>query len=374
MLSKIKGNLRNMLGWRTDRRIIVIESDDWGSVRMPSNQAFRNLEAAGLDLISRDAGRYSRYDTLASESDLANLFELLSAFRDINGGHCVFTPMSIVANPDFEKIRKDEFRIYHYELFTETLKKYKGCENAFDLWQEGIKERLFVPQLHGREHLNVKAWMKALQSGDKQTLLAFDEGVWSYIPAPDSLNPSGYLAAFELFDPQDIEYQKTVIKEATEIFEKLFHYKAEVFVPPNSKYNNALNPTLLEHGITFKDAARQQTESLGGGRERKVYNLKQKSRSGLWYLFRNSFFEPNQPGKDSVSSCLKDIDNAFKWKKPAIISSHRTNFIGGLDIHNRDRSLGQLKELILSAQKRWPDIEFMTSAELGKLMRDGETL
>lgn len=368
MLSKIKGNIRNMLGWSTNRRILVIESDDWGSVRMPSTQAFKRLEEAGLDLISRDAERYSRYDTLASESDLANLFEVLSGFRDIRGGACVLTPMSIVANPDFEQIRKDEFRTYHYERFTETLKKYKGCEKAFDLWQQGIREGLFVPQLHGREHLNVNAWLRALQMGDRQTLLAFDEGVWSYIPAPDSLNPSGYLAAFELFDPGDIEYQKTVIKEATEIFEQLFHYKAEVFVPPNSKYNNALNSTLLEHGIRFKDAARKQRESLGGGRERTVYNLRQKSRSGLWYLFRNAFFEPNQPGKDWVSSCMKDIDNAFKWNKPAIISSHRTNFIGGLDEGNRDRSLVLLKELIQSAQKRWGDIEFMTSAELGNLM------
>jgi hypothetical protein len=370
MISKIKGNVRNMLGWRTDRRIIVIESDDWGSLRMPSNEAFKRLDAAGLDLVSRDAERYSRYDTLASESDLANLYEILSGFRDINGGNCVLTPMSIVANPDFERIKKDGFRNYHYELFTETLKKHKGCEHAFDLWQQGINERLFVPQLHGREHLNVHAWMKALQSGDKHTMLAFDEGVWSYIPAPDSLNPSGYLAAFELFDPEEIEYHKTVIKEATEIFYRLFQYKAEVFVPPNSKYNNALNSTLLEHGIMFKDAARKQMESLGGGRERKVYNLRQKSRSGLWYLFRNAFFEPNKPGKDWVSSCMKEIDNAFHWKKPAIISSHRTNFIGGLDVRNRDRSLELLKELIHSAQKRWDDIEFMTSAELGKLMRN----
>ena len=372
MIGYIKGNIRNMLGWKTERRIIVIESDDWGSIRMPSSQAYERLNAAGIDLVSRDAERYSRYDTLASVSDLTNLYEVLSSFRDINGGKCVFTPMSIVANPDFEKIKRDEFNTYHYEIFTETLKKYRESENAFDMWQEGIQERIFVPQLHGREHLNVLAWMNALKSGDKQTLLAFNEGVYSFIPAPDALNPSGYLAAFQLFDPGDIEYHKTVIKEATEIFAKLFHYKAEVFVAPNSKYNNGLNATLLKNGIQFKAAARMQMESLGEGRERKVINFRHKSRSGLWYMFRNAFFEPNQPGRDWVSSCMNEIDIAFKWKNPVIISSHRTNFIGGLDVQNRDRSLILLKELISSAQKRWADIEFMTSAELGKLMRDGE--
>jgi hypothetical protein len=360
-----------MLGWRTDRKIIVIESDDWGTVRMPSTQAFERLEKAGLDLVSRDGERYARNDTMASVSDLSNLFEVLSAFRDINGRPCVFTPMSIMVNPDFEKIRKDDFKSYHYELFTETLKKYKGCEDAFDLWTEGIKENLFVPQLHGREHLNVQAWMNALQAGDKQTLQAFDEGVWTFRPTPDSVNSFGYLAAFQLFDPSEIEYHKLVIKDATEIFSKLFNYRAEVFVAPNNKYNNSLNSTLLEHGILFKAAARKQMESLGKGKERTVYNLRQRSRSGLWYLFRNAFFEPNLPGKNWVDTCLSEMDNAFKWKKAAIISAHRTNFTGGLNMENRDMGLRQLKELIHSAQKKWPDIEFMTSAELGNLMKNG---
>jgi hypothetical protein len=372
ILNNIGGNIRNMLGWKTDRRIIVIESDDWGTVRMPSNQAFEKLQTAGIDLLSHDGERYNRYDNLATESDLANLFEVLSGIRDINGGHGVLTPMSIMANPDFEKIEKEKFQSYHYELFTDTLKKYMGCEKAFELWQQGIRERLFVPQLHGREHLNVSAWMRALQSGDKQTRIAFKEGVWSFVPAPDSPNAQGYLAAFELFDPSEITYHRTVIKEATEIFEKIFQYKAEVFVPPNFTHNNALNDTLMENGIRFKDAGRVQLESLGKGRVKKVYNFRHRSRSGIWYLFRNAWFEPNMPGKDWVSACLSEIDSAFRWKQPAIISAHRTNFVGSLDIKNRDRSLVLLKELLQSAQKRWANIEFMTSAELGKLMKGEE--
>jgi hypothetical protein len=38
MLSEIKQNLSrnlsNLPGWRTNRHIIVMESDDWGSIRM----------------------------------------------------------------------------------------------------------------------------------------------------------------------------------------------------------------------------------------------------------------------------------------------------------------------------------------------------
>lgn len=363
-----------MLGWSTRRKILVIESDDWGTVRMPSMKSYDKLEKAGLDLKSRDAERYSRYDTLASVSDLTNLFEVLSEFRDIHGRNCVFTPISIMANPDFKKIRESNFENYHYELFTDSLQNHKGCEGSFNLWKEGIEKKLFIPQLHGREHLNVMAWMHALQSGDPQARMAFDEGVWSYIPPPDASNPWGFLAAFQLFDPKEIEYHKSVIKDATEIFEKLLGYSAELFVAPNNKYNNSLNGTLLEYGIKFKAAGRKQLESLGNGTERTVYNLRQQSKSGLWYLFRNAFFEPNLQGRDWVDNCMNEIDNAFRWKKAAIISSHRTNFIGVLDEQNRDRSLKLLKDLIKGVQKKWPEVEFMTSAELGRLMSTGETV
>jgi len=42
MLKEIKKiamrNVANIPGWRTDRKIVVIESDDWGAIRMPSKE------------------------------------------------------------------------------------------------------------------------------------------------------------------------------------------------------------------------------------------------------------------------------------------------------------------------------------------------
>ncbi|NTW32234.1 MAG: hypothetical protein HGB12_06370 [Bacteroidetes bacterium] len=35
----------NIPGWRTDRKILVIESDDWGSIRMPSKETYSGLGA-----------------------------------------------------------------------------------------------------------------------------------------------------------------------------------------------------------------------------------------------------------------------------------------------------------------------------------------
>jgi hypothetical protein len=367
---KFMHNLINIPGWSTDRKIIVIESDDWGSIRMPSLSSFDKLEKLGLDLRTIDAERYNLNDTLATGSDLEKLFEVLGNHKDSVGNSPVFTAVSVVANPDFEKIRKFYFNQYFYEPFTETLKKYPGCEHSFDLWKVGIENKLFIPQMHGREHLNVSAWMRALKDADKQTREAFNEGFWGFVPDQKLLPGVDFQAAFLLGEPGELEFQEKVIAEGLDLFNKLFGFKAEYFVAPNGPFNNKLNKVLVEYGIKFRSASKIQDEPLGNGRTRKVLHwLGQKDKSGLRYITRNCFFEPSQPGKDWIDSCLDNINVAFRWNKPAIISSHRVNYIGSLNLFNRDRSLKDLNRLINSILKAWPNVVFMTTPELGKLMR-----
>ncbi len=367
ILGSMWRNLSNAPGKRIMRKVLIFESDDWGSIRMPSVDSFERLEKSGLDLRSIDAGRYNLNDTLATSHDLESLFEVLSSYKDINGNFTVFTPVCIVANPDFQKIMESNFREYVYEPFTETLERYQGCEGSFELWKEGIEKKLFVPQMHGREHLNVSAWMKALQAGDNKTLLAFKEGMWGFVP--DSYPDVDYQAAFLLMDPDELKYQKNVIAEGLQLFEKLLGYRAEYFVPPNGPFNNSLNETLAKSGIKFMNVAKIQHEPLGFGKKRKVLHyLGQKEKNGIRYITRNCFFEPSQSGKDWVDSCLNDINIAFRWHKPAIISSHRVNYIGALSTVNRDNGLFQLSKLIQEIIKNWPDVEFVTTPQLGTLI------
>jgi hypothetical protein len=65
---------------------------------------------------------------------------------------------------------------------------------------------------------------------------------------------------------------------------------------------------------------------------------------------------------------MKQIETAFFWNKPAIISSHRVNFCGHIDPKNREIGLSALKELLQKIVKKWPDVEFMSSVELGVLI------
>ena len=365
--TKILRYLSNLPGWRTNRKIVVIESDDWGSIRMPSNQTRIDLQKKGLDLLSGDNYRYNMFDTLATSEDLTLLFEILSSIKDSNNNPCIFTPISLVANPDFEKIRACNFREYYYEPFAETLKRYPGCEKSFDLWREGIEKGLFVPQFHGREHLNVQVWMKALQNNDPQTHLAFEHGMWGFNNIY-SANIS-FQAAFDLDNPAELESQKGVITEGLILFEHLFGYRSTFFVPPNGPFNETLEETAMDSGIKYISASKIQKEPHGNSKyNTKFHYLGQKNKFNQHYITRNCFFEPSQEGRDWVNSCLGEIEIAFRMHKPCIISSHRVNYIGALNTENRGRGLLKLKELLNSIKKAYPDVEFMSSETLGKMI------
>lgn len=50
---------------------MVFESDDWGSIRMPSREVFDKLKSDGYGV---DNDPFLKYDNLAGENDLSGLF------------------------------------------------------------------------------------------------------------------------------------------------------------------------------------------------------------------------------------------------------------------------------------------------------------
>jgi hypothetical protein len=367
-LSRYVGNLP---GWRKKRKLLIIESDDWGSIRMPGRKARKSLLQRG---IIEPSNRYNRYDTLANTDDLQELFGVLTRHRDGSGNSAVFTAMTITGNPDFDRIRDSEFQTYFYEPFPDTLSRYYGsCESIMKLWQEGMELKIFKPQFHGREHLNVNEWLRMLRLNDSSTRIAFEEGFWGFtLTGNDNARIGSLQAAFDLYDKKDLEFQAESIREGLNIFEELFGYRATFFVPPNGPFNNSLGEIASENGVRFISKAKKQTEPLGEGKVRLVYNKPGKrNKYGQIVLARNCVFEPSEEGvKDWVDSCLNDINIAFRMRKPAVVSTHRVNYIGALEEQNRTRSLGELDRLLAEITKKWPDIEFITSDQLGSIIAE----
>lgn len=371
LFRSIAHNLVLVPGWHTKRHIVVIESDDWGAIRMPSKGIYDEFLKRGIRV---DKDPYCRYDGLATKEDLANLFDVLDSVRDKNGNPAVLTADSVVVNPDFERIKSSDFTRYYYEPFTETLKNSPRHEGAVDMWKEGMEKGLFHPQFHGREHLNVKKWMKTLQNGHESTRLAFDLGTFGLTSAVDPTIKNNYMGAFNSGLEDDIQDYRGIIWDGLNIFEELFGYRSESFIATTYTWNPAIEKHLKEYGVKYLQGL--ITQKIPHGDDSNIEFHKRcfqgnKSCEGLIYLMRNAFFEPSQyQCKDAVDDCLQRISLAFRWGKAAVICAHRLNFIGSIDHKNTDKNLPIFKHLLKEIVKRWPDVEFLSSDQLGRIIEE----
>lgn len=343
-------------------KYIIFESDDWGSIRMSTSEARKELLSQRFPLDEKGSEFYNEFDCVESVEDLTSLFEVLSKHKDSTGNHPVFTPLHLVSNPDFDKIRANNYNQYFYETIDRTYERLNRGK-VMEVIHQGISGGLYHPEFHGREHLNVPVWMRALLSQDPDTLTAFKYGIWGFI----NKNNYGvfYQAAYDLENPADIPQYIEIVNDGLDLFEKMFHYKAEYFVPPNGPFTNSLLKTLSNKGIRLIASDLIQREPMGFGKvKRNVRFTGMKNRHGQRFIKRNCFFEPSNPQKNWVDSCLLDIERAFLYKKPAIISTHRVNYVSSLVVENRDKGFRQLDELIAKILLKWPDVEFQTTNKL----------
>ena len=222
--SLITRNVINIPGWHTKRKIVVIESDDWGSIRMPSKMVFNALQKKGFSV---DQSDFNRLDSLESNDDMIALYEVLYNYKDIYNNHPIFTANSVVANPDFNKIKNSGFSNYYYEHVKETLKQYPRHDKVFDLWQEGKNNNIFYPQFHGREHLNITRWLSDLKKGSDDIMFCFNHNTTFSGNCDYS-----YMEAYDIDNNNDIKKHISTITDGLKIFEMTFGYPSRSFIAP----------------------------------------------------------------------------------------------------------------------------------------------
>lgn len=368
---RITRNLLNFPGWKTNHKIVVIESDDWGSIRMASKEAYLYFLAQGYPV---DQCPFNRYDALESNDDLELLFDILSGFKDKNDNPAIITANFVVSNPDFDRIKTEFFQNYYYESFIETCKRYPKHDRVYELYQEGLIKKIIKTQFHGREHLNVSRWMNNLQYGDGDTLNAFDNKMFTLHTQFKKNNKNEYMDALDFDTIEEKAERSNSIIDGLQLFSKLWGFSSSSFIAPSYIWDKKLEAVLNLNGVKYLQGmiVQLQPQLIKGPTYKTIYHYQgQKNHFGQRYLVRNAFFEPSlKINNDPVIDCLNRISIAFKWNKPAVISSHRVNYIGFLEESNRDNNLKLLKKLITEIIKRWPDVEFMTSDQLGDTMNN----
>lgn len=111
--NRIKTHYYQKQDFSLNRHIVVIESDDWGAVRMPSKDVYNNLKGK----LNFSACHYCANDSILEKDDLELLCEVLGTVKDINGNYAKITTNFVTSNPDFERIKKMVSKIIIMKVF-----------------------------------------------------------------------------------------------------------------------------------------------------------------------------------------------------------------------------------------------------------------
>jgi hypothetical protein len=356
----------NIPGKRLKKKYIIFESDDWGSERMPSRESLNYLKLSGADVYRNP---FNYLDSLETDDDLSALYEILLGVKDIYGNHPVITANSVLANPDFERIKATGYSEYFYTSTIQTYTNKKGCKNSHALIREGMDAGIYHPQFHGREHLNVTQWMNSLKQGNELLLKAFDAGISGIDLDSESMKRSNFTAAFDSNSELESATHEDIISEGITLFKEAFNYIPGSFIAPCYVWHPSLEIPLKKGGVKFIQGLPVQYVPYKGGNYKKIYHFQgEHNRNHQVYFIRNCFFEPALNREFNwIQDCLRRLEIIFFWNKPAILGTHRINFIGSLDEENRKCNLKDFSILLKLILKTWPDVEFTTTDRLGEL-------
>jgi len=368
MKQTIVNHIKNIPGWRTNRKLVVFSVDDYGNVRIASKKAREIIDEG----VIKAGNHFDVYDNLETRDDLEALYEVLSSVNDRNGNPAIFTPYALSCNINFEAMKANGYSEYVYELLPETFKKLslkdsQAYSGAWSLWKEGIEKGLMKPQFHGREHFNLRIFNDLLQKKDKDLLKVLENESYVSIPAHKNYK-HGWTAAYSFYHKSETESFLDNVKDGLKCFEEVYGYHSNTFTPPAQQFPMHLEKELSALGIKYLDSPRQIEKHLGEGQYK---TLKHKLGEGklMTKLVRNVVFEPTtNPVRDWVNFTFKQVEAAFRMKKPANISSHRVNYCGYIDENNRKIGLAALKQLLDKIVNRWPEVEFISADQLGEII------
>lgn len=345
--------------WRTDRNLLVIISDDWGSYRLRGSKDREELTKIGLNL---NTSVYNQYDGIESSGDLVAMYEVLTSVKDSLGSNAKITAMVNVANPDFHAIRLSGYKEYFYRPIDQS--GYDYMDDLIELYLEGVRYGVFHPEYHGREHLNIRFWMSILSNCKSKARAAFDYEFYGLDPRDIEVSKGrDFMTAYDPYYPKEGEKYVDEFSDGVEIFRRIFGYDPLYFAPSGLIYCKDVMVAAARSNIFILDAPRIASIYSSLGRMKQLSILGKRNSYGQTWINRNAVFEPCA-NNSAVSDCLASIEYAFDRGKPVIVSSHRINYTSRVSVKFRDTNLDMLQSLLNQIVKKWPKVEFVTIGDL----------
>jgi hypothetical protein len=362
----------NYQGKCIKRKIVVFQSDDWGTIRTPKSKPTRDfIQKSGFG-----SNPFLNFDTLETESDLTCLYEVLSHYSDYRGNNPIFTTNHVVGNPDFNRIKSANFDKYFIESTIDTYRNLNSTNQMNTYWQQGISNKLINPEFHSREHVDFILWLTQLKKGNLKVKEAFDLGFWGIPLDANNFKNQNLMATYDSFNQSNKQDYLNSISEGIAMFNIQFGKFPTSFIPNNYIFPLTLIKELASFNIDTMQGMKyiylpKEGKNIPREQKRRINGQQEIPNSRIVSLVRNVQFEPAlfKDKLKTLNLCLNQIKWSFLFGKPAIIDTHRLNYVGGLSKVNRDENLKLLKQLINEIIKKWPDVEFESTENLGKLYK-----
>lgn len=334
-------------------RIVIFQSDDWGSQRMPSKSIYDKLSTQNW--LNIEACPYTRNDSLENEFDLDRLFNVLLSFKDSLGNNPSFTMNMNMFNPDISKIRDSNFELYYDLNLLESYKKYNR-DKVFSKLIAAKDENLIDLQYHGKQHLHPGEYLNLLKSN--KVIRKASQYDFCSLSFENSLSiTSPYLATYHPnFESSDM---KREFLEGLNYMSMLFKVKPTSFIAPVYAMTDEFEDFSVMNGCFIIQGLIRKKLSLNNSNQIRTNN-----KHDRFYHIRNVSFEPSTDlYYNWIDRVLKAIKVSFLLNRPVVISTHRLNYISSISSKNADFNLRLLETLLKKIIFYWPDVKFLKTSE-----------
>ena len=333
---------------------LIFQSDDWGSQRMPDLKTFELLKKQSwLDV---EACYYTKTDSLENVNEVDNLLNVLSSFKDKRGNSPVFTLNMNLYNPNFAKMKESKFESY-YEMDLENSYQYYNSGDVLKTLQKAKKSNLIDIQYHGKQHFNIGEYMSLLQTNEVVKKAAeYEFYALSYFNSKSIQTP--FLAAYyPFFEKKDFLLN---FKEGFDYFTKIFDTSPQSFIAPVYAWGDELEDFSVQMGCKIIQGLLRKSDDLNN-----INKIRKNNMSDRIIQVRNVGFEPTiGENYDWLNKTIRQIEIAFLMNRPAIISTHRLNYISSINPKNAGDNLKLLTKLIQLILNRWPNVSFSKTSQL----------
>lgn len=353
--------------WRPNKRIVVFESDDWGSTRMenPDIQAYFFKKYPELRQSWMDV-----YDALETPQNINDLSSAADEISDYIGKPFCITLLLNSHNAHVGEISRSAYtRYYHEDFLSSAQRIFGGGASLKSAYLRALAGRSIEIQLHGQEHVQRSVLLHLLNNRNlKDFKEDFSYGYYASLFHKGKYTPTQLRATFYPFLSDDYTWQINSLSDSMDFLKLQFNCNTDYLVPPNGPVSfevlkklkhlgiNGLVSPLVNKTFYFKRLQIPLYAPMGLS-----------SLSGCVYINRNVPFEPRRTfATNVVEGALSKVKRLLEDGYPAVITSHRANYTDFLCNRGYYQSFELLKKLILSINRLFPDTLFLSSSQLVK--------